>query len=525
MMPLQWRPTAITEQTMTTSDSSDTILSRLATRNDGEPTTVGALAEWLVSGECPPDVIRTAAWSILELITKSEDWAASGLVDVVCTVHQPFGERLAAEGDPDTDDGRYADTLRPSREPRTQTRIKLNSVGDVVVDYTGRLVSSSGTVSATDETFSIAIRIADLLAFWNGLPVDDRPRDGFPLEILYVAWLNRPQLVTPNARATGRIIPAKLAQVAPGDRQAGKLFTIAAHVAHIAPETGSETGQLTFSGFQQSEAARQQFILPGFKESTAIGPCLPLALYDLGDAPATSRGPAAPLPLRLFVESVLAVPMDSRDAHTPVAMRVTLRQMLDWLYPSRRKPRPNEYWPRLMAAFEALESPAARIPWYDPETGRGGSRRIVNISDIPRGPAKLDDLISIIVDLPPGSGNGPQVSDNLRQWGIKSAAGYRALLNLAYRWFEPGRTHFPVGRGRRRYWTQVNDPERYPTLAEDEIIALCFPTSARSARRNVLSDARKVIRQLEHSGELRVVEGRGSTMRILPPNIDASPCG
>ena len=261
-MPLQWQPTANTEQTMTTSDSGDTILSRLATRNDGETTTVGALAKWLVSGECPPDVIRTAAWSILELITKSEDWAASGLVDVVCTVHQPFGERLAAEGDPDTDDGHYADTLRPSREPRTQTRIKLNSVGDVVVDYTGRLVSSSGTVSATDETFSIAIRIADLLAFWNGLPVDDRPRDGFPLEILYVAWLNRPQLVTPNARATGRILPAKLAQVAPGDRQAGKLVTMAAHVAHIAPETGSETGQLPFSGFQQSEAARQQFILP-----------------------------------------------------------------------------------------------------------------------------------------------------------------------------------------------------------------------------------------------------------------------
>ena len=511
---------------MTTSDSGDAILTRLAKRNDGESTTVEALAEWLVSGECPPDIIRSTAWSILELITKSEDWAASGLVDVICTVHQPFGERWDTEGDPDTDDGHYADTLRPSREPRTQTRIKLNSVGDVVVvDYTGRIVSSSGTVSATDETFSIAVRVPDLLAFWNGLPVDDRPRDGFPLEILYVAWLNRPQLVTPNARATGRIIPAKLAQVAPGDRQAGKLFTTAAHVAHIAPETGTETGQLAFSGFQQSEAPRQQFILPGFKESTAIGPCLPLALYDLGDAPATSRGPAAPLPLRLFVESVLAVPIDSRDAHTPVAMRVTLRQMLDWLYPSQRKPRPNEYWPRLMAAFEALESPAARIPWYDPETGRGGSRRIVNISDIPRGPAKLDDLISIIVDLPPGSGNGPQVSDNLRQWGIKSAAGYRALLNLAYRWFEPGRTHFPVGRGRRRYWTQVSDPERYPPLTEDEIIALCFPTSARSARRNVLSDARKVIRQLEQSGELRVVEGSGSTMRILPPNIDASPCG
>ena len=525
MTPLQWRPTAIAKHTMTTSDSGDAILSRLATRNDGETTTVAALAQWLASGECPPYVIRSAAWSILDLVTKPEGWAASGLVQVAHTLHHSLDEHFDAGGNLNTYDRNYADKLRPSRELQKQTRIKLNSVSDVVkAHYIGRLVSRSGGLSPTDEAFTITIRIPDLLTFWNGLPVDDRPRDGFPLEILYVAWLNRPQLVTPNARATGRIIPAKLAHVSPGDRQAGKLFTTAAHVAHIAPETSAETGQLAFSGFQQPTTPRQ-FILPEFKESTAIGPCLPLALYDLGDAPSTSRGPAAPLSLRLFVESVLAVPLDSRDSYTPVAMRVTLRQMLNWLYPSRRKPRPNEYWPRLMAALEALESPAARIPWYDPETGQGGSRRIVNISDIPRGPAKLDDLISIIVDLPPGSGNGPQVSDNLRQWGIKSAAGYRALLNLAYRWFEPGRTHFPVGRGRRRYWTQVSNPERYPPLTEDEIIALCFPTSARSARRNVLSDARKVIRQLEQSGELRVVEGRGNTMRILPPTIDVSPCG
>ena len=170
-----------------------------------------------------------------------------------------------------------------------------------------------------------------------------------------------------------------------------------------------------------------------------------------------------------------------------------------------------------MAAFEALESPEARIPWYDTETGHGGLRRIVNISDIPRGPGKLDDLISIVVDLPPGSGNGPQVSDNLRYWGVKSAAGYRALLNLAYRWFEPGRTHYPVGRGRRRHWVQASDPDRYPALTDDELIALCFPTSARAARRNVVADARRVVRQLEQAGEVRVVEGPNNLLRVLPP--------
>jgi hypothetical protein len=205
---------------MTTSDSGDAILSRLATRNDGETTTVATLAQWLASGECPPYVIRSAAWSILDLVTKPEGWAASGLVQVAHTLHHSLDEHFDAGRNLNTYDRNYADKLRPSRELQKQTRIKLNSVSDVVkAHYIGPLVSRSGGLSPTDEAFTITIRIPDLLTFWNGLPVDDRPRDGFPLEILYVAWLNRPQLVTPNARATGRIIPAKLAHVSPAGRQ------------------------------------------------------------------------------------------------------------------------------------------------------------------------------------------------------------------------------------------------------------------------------------------------------------------
>ena len=505
---------------MTISSSGDMILARVAKRNGGEIVTTETLSEWLSSGECPTTAIEAAAWSILELATKVEHGAGSGMV-FVQRESNPSPEREEYEA---TASGAYdSPTPEPSlpcRESGTKTMVVLDPTGELAVArFVGRMLAPDGSGTDDAEHFSITVSIAGLLEIWNGSPINERPREGFPLEILYLAWLKRPKLVSPNTRSSGRIIPSKLAHVAPGDRQAGKLFAYAAHVAYVAPEGGAVPGQMAFSGFPQPEVARQQFVLPGFKDSDTIGPCLPLALYDLGDAPATSRGPAAPLPLRLFVEAVLAVPMDSRDTHNPVAMRVTLRKMLEWLYPSPRKPRPNEYWPRLMAAFEALDSPAARIPWYDPETGQGGLRRIVNISDIPRGPAKLDDLISVIVDLPPGSGNGPQVSDNLRQWGIKSAAGYRALLNLAYRWFEPGRTHFPVGKGRRRFWAQANDPERYPRLTDNELIALCFPTSTRSARRNLLSDARKVIRQLEHDGELRVVEAKGSTMKILPPLV------
>lgn len=500
---------------MATSETGDSILVRLADRNGAAVTTFQALAGWLQSGGCPSDVIRSAAWSTLELAAKSGDEIVVGLAGTMGAFIQSHGGDAESGAGVPGDLSSFWD-LVSSMDSVMSVGMTLDPEGDrVAVDCRSVPLSVSGGVEDPAVEFTYRMGCAYMLDMWNRLPVEQRPWDGFPLETLYLAWVNRPNLVQPNTRTMGRILPAKLAHVAVGDRQAGRLFTVAAHVVDAGAEVGNGGSQLAFSGFPKVEGSQQQFIMPGFKDPDVVGPCLPLVLYDLGDAPSTSRGPAAPLPLRLFVECVLAVPMESRASHTPVVMRVTLREMLEWLYPNSRKPRPNEYWPRLMAAFDALESRAARIPWYDPETGQGGLRRIVNISDTPRDPSYMDDLISIIVDLPPGSGNGPQVSDNLRYWGVRSAAGYRALLNLAYRWFEPGRTHFPVGRGRRRRWLRSHDPARYPVLGDDDLISLCFPTSTRSARRNLLADARKIIRFLEQAGELWIVEERDG-LRVLP---------
>ena len=82
----------------------------------------------------------------------------------------------------------------------------------------------------------------------------------------------------------------------------------------------------------------------------------------------------------------------------------------------------------------------ARIPWLDPDTGRGGTRRVVSAGDIPRGPDALDDAVRMVVHLPPGSGPGPLVTPTLGAWGAKSAPAYTALLNLHYRWFDVGVT-------------------------------------------------------------------------------------
>ena len=273
------------------------------------------------------------------------------------------------------------------------------------------------------------------------------------------------------------------------DRRAGQLFTPAAH----AVERGGE-----------------QLKLPGFGlERTRITPALPLALYDLGGGSIMERGHGAPLALRLWVESILAVGLTDRANPWPTVLEIPLRDLLRKLYPGKRRPRPNEYWPRIMQAVEILDS--TRIPWEDPETGKGGLRRIVNVSDIPRGPGKLDDAVQIIVTLPPGSGKGPVVSPNLARYGVQSAPLYRGLLNLAYLWFDPGRTRFPVRGG--KHWLQVEDPERYPTITNDLLIELFYPTSTNKQRKRLAFEARKSLAQLVKNDDARIVKGR-----LMPPD-------
>ena len=89
----------------------------------------------------------------------------------------------------------------------------------------------------------------------------------------------------------------------------------------------------------------------------------------------------------MFVEAVLSVPAVESQRGDPVFFELTLRELLRrlWPYPSGRLPSPAQYWEPLMRAVEALESPEARVPWYDLETQQGGLRRVVSFADIPRG--------------------------------------------------------------------------------------------------------------------------------------------
>ena len=317
------------------------------------------------------------------------------------------------------------------------------------------------------------------------LPAPNDP-DALALLTRVVEAIPRPGRA--NINRPDRILPARLAMVDHTDRRAGRLFTPAAHAVNRGGE---------------------QLKLPGFGlERARITPALPLALYDLGGGSSMERGRGAPLALRLWVESILAVGLTDREHPSPTVLEIPLRNLLAKLYPGKRRLRPNEYWPRIMQAVEILDS--TRIPWEDPKTGKGGLQRIVNVSSIPRGPGALDDAVRIIVDLPPGSGSGPVVSPNLNRYGVQSAPLYRGLLNLAYQWFDPGRTRFPVRGG--KHWLQVEDPERYPTITNDLLIELFYPTSTVKQRTVLATRARKGLDRLVKAGEARIVKGR-----LMPP--------
>ena len=128
----------------------------------------------------------------------------------------------------------------------------------------------------------------------------------------------------------------------------------------------------------------------------------------------------------------------------------------------------------------------------------------------------LDDLVTLTVSLSPGSEKGPAIDrERLRLWGLRRATRYRALIGLAYRWFKLGVTRIPANK-RKSHWLQVQNPARYESITEKELIDLCFPTSSNEARRNLEIRAREAVALLEQAGDVRIVQGRGG-MPILQP--------
>ena len=174
-------------------------------------------------------------------------------------------------------------------------------------------------------------------------------------------------------------------------------------------------------------------ILPGIEPvQPSPVPVLPfVAMFDRAGGTSMTRGRGAALGMRLYVETLLALPPElRRTTGPPVILTCTLRQLVGALWP--RGWQRGRDWPRLMAGLDAMHN--LGVEWEAPD-GSGGVRLVVAVRDRPRDRALLDDVCRFEVLLPPGSSSGPLVDrHHLRLLGLDSAPAFRLYLALCWLW-------------------------------------------------------------------------------------------
>ena len=322
-----------------------------------------------------------------------------------------------------------------------------------------------------------------------------------PLAPLILAWQKRVEI---DRRETG-ILPSGAARVRTEVRTLRPANT---------PIDLDSLGPVSDSGMGY---------LPGLapSETALIEPAIPLVLWDRMDSPRANGGRGAPLALRLWIETLLSVPLAERRRHGPIRMEIPLRELVSWMWPNGWNRGRN--LPQLAESLTAIHS--ARIPW------EGGAWSAVSVANIPSG---LDYPIVLDVSLPPGSERGPMIRrDVLRRWGLDSAPAYRAYLGLALLWDRYGTSRSRGGEPRRIYadtpvdWKKPGGPRhmnpartRIPALDSTDILALtATPNDARadSTRRVTLKKGKAALKRMEAAGDIVIEQLDDGLWRILEP--------
>ena len=375
----------------------------------------------------------------------------------------------------------------------------------------------------------------------------DGTRRIHPLAPLVRAWQARSPRITPDRRELG-IMPAKLAGFRDLRQLPGEWETPDTAGPVTAQEDWPELGLEPLDG------------------PAPVMPMLPLVIFDASGCVSTSRGRGAALPLRLFLEIVMAVPANARGNRIDLAIPV--RELIPWLWPTVEGKvssyRPTRQGNMLREAIETLNRIAVPVPGrHGPEYPNFWSCVLVRRRPGYLGADSVDELL-LDVRLPEGSGSGPLVHrPTLRRWGVQSAPAYRANLGLAYYWNRhltvQGRRLPPIipkvhrnSRGHllgadgevlmqkngkpATHWADPRtvptggyqrNPEmnRLPWLTPRDVLLLCAPEAAlanANTYRRTLQDARKALAAMEAAGDLRIEEAtvpsRAKPIRILPPD-------
>lgn len=246
---------------------------------------------------------------------------------------------------------------------------------------------------------------------WLAMP-DGRP--DHPLAPIVESWQQRPPQVLPDQRRKG-IVPQTLR----GSQVFSQNVPLADHRSQIPLFPSTDLAGPVQHTYQAE--------LPFFPVSQPgqLVPALPVQLYDQAGGALQTKGGGAPIALRLFFEALMSVRRDQRTEHQTTELTVTLRDLVDWIWPNGWNRRRN--LPVLSWALKDLGE--LRIEWQ---------RRLWNLvvaRTLPTWETRLDDPIVLHVFSLPGSDRGPIIDRfYLRLCGLDSAPSYRSLLRIAYLW-------------------------------------------------------------------------------------------
>ena len=281
------------------------------------------------------------------------------------------------------------------------------------------------TVWTGPRGYSWTISMEDLVEIWTRIPSSEQP--DYPVKPVVHAWINRIREVKPDDRTTG-IIPGT---------------TKVTDYGQLELEFNRNDAEAML-GFIPNPAEQASSRLPGMEplEETIMIPPM-LLLYDAAHMPPEKGGHGAPLSMRIWTESTMAVRIG--DRHAPGKMIIKARDMVDWLWPNGNF-KPSRHLPAMNKALKDVNH--AMTPW------KHGYWASVLVRNLPR---TVDDPILLEISLPPGSGQGPLIHrEVLRQYGVTQAGLYRAYLSIAYIWDDYGTQQGKVIQATR------------PTVARDE---------------------------------------------------------
>ena len=372
------------------------------------------------------------------------------------------------------------------------------------------------TTPAKDATVKNAFTAAGVMLDHPALPQAQRWFTADFIEWLHRLWLNQ---APPQRHPLAHLVdawqrsPVPVVAVADYDRP----LILSRQFATVRDDTEG----YYLARFKTAAHRSGGQLLLGFEHPEMDGPTLPANVWNMQLAEAEKRGPGLPAALRIFLASIVHVPLSARassDPFTPPVMLMgpdgrpwTLRRFVNLIYTGRT--RPGEYWPVLWGARDVLHAVEMTYQW----NGRIWSRPLLRL-DWPQSmtggyaTSMLDEPWPVSVHPPPGDGNGAPVNwHRLRQYMTRDAAAARALVNLAYRWHIEGKRLMPAPG--KAYWLQRRDPKLYDRITDRLAEQLCFPPgTGRARRRDRIADARAALDRLVKEGAAVSVDDR-----LLPP--------